>query len=63
MPMHFKVISSNVNAKINLGEIGLCQERYIPVYHMYVLKTAAFTNEERETPSSQSPSEKRFVNL
>lgn len=64
MLMLFKVISSNVKAKINLVEIGLCLERYILVYHMYILETAALTNEQRKRhPSSQSPSEKRFGSI
>lgn len=45
VPRHFQVISSDVKAKSNLSKKVLCQERYIPLCHMYILKAAAFKKE------------------
>ena len=65
MPRHFQVITSDVEAKSNLSEMVLCQERYIPVYPVYILKAAALikNSRQRDTIPSPSPTTKRFGKL
>lgn len=47
MPSHFQVISSDVEAKSNLNEMVLCQEIYIPMYPVYILKAAVLIKNSR----------------
>lgn len=64
MPSNFQVISSDVEAKSNLNEMVLCQEIYIPMYPVYILKAAVLIKNSRHWhPSLSIPTAKRVRKL